>query len=128
MPQTPKNRSTPASYVDPTELTPPPLTSKNHGSLHTPADVALKPLDIPLASRINKFTVQFTFNDHLSFESSEEVGSNIDGDHILKHLRPVRRCELDVIRTAPEPGFRYMFDQIENRVSFCGSLTEFFRL
>lgn len=126
LPQTPsKDRSTPESYIDPSELTPPPLASKNRGfSLHTPADIALKPSDTPFARRVNKFTVQFTFNDHLSFESSEETVSNTDVDDILKRLKPVRRCELDVVRTGPEPGIRYMFDQIENRVSFCRLLTD----
>ena len=128
LPQTPsKERVTPESYVDPSELTPPPLALKNRGySLHTPADVALKPSDTPFARRVSKFTVQFTFNDHLSLESSAEAPSNIDGDDMLKRLKPVRRCEIDVVRTGPEPGTRYMFDQIENRVSFCRLIADFF--
>lgn len=128
LPQTPsKERVTPESYVDPTELTPPPFASKNRGfSLHTPADVALKPSDTPFARRVHKFTVQFTFNDHLSLESSEEAASNTDGDDILKRLKPVRRCEIDVLGTGPEPGTRYMFDQIENRVSFCRLIVDLF--
>ncbi|KAG0570128.1 hypothetical protein KC19_6G140800 [Ceratodon purpureus] len=117
LPQTPsKEKVTPESYVDPTELTPPPFTLKNRGfSLHTPADVALKPSDTPFARRVNKFAVQFTFNDHLSLESSGEAASNTDSDDILKRLKPVRRCEIDVLGTGPESGTRYMFDQIENR-------------
>jgi hypothetical protein len=120
LPQTPsKGRVTPESYTDPSELTPPPFASKNRGSiLHTPADVALKPSDTPFARRVNKFTVQFTFNDHLSLESSGEAVSNADGDDILKRLKPVRRCEIDVVGTSPEPGARYMFDRLDNRVSF----------
>lgn len=120
LPQTPsKEKVTPESYVDPTELTPPPFTLKNRGfSLHTPADVALKPSDTPFARRVNKFAVQFTFNDHLSLESSGEAASNTDSDDILKRLKPVRRCEIDVLGTGPESGTRYMFEQIENRVSF----------
>jgi len=129
LPLTPsKERSTPASYIDPTELTPPPLASKNRGfSLLTPADVAQKPSDTPFARRVNKFTVQFTFNGHLSFQSSEEAGSNTDGDDVVKRLKPVRRCELDVVGTGPEPGIRYMFDQIENRVSFYSLHTDLCR-
>lgn len=117
LPATPsKERPTSGSYVDPMELTPPPFASKNRGfSLHTPADVSLKPSDTPFQRRVKKFNVQSTFNDHLSFEASEEAVSNSGDDDILKRLKPVRRCEVDVVRTGPEPGIRYMFDQTENR-------------
>lgn len=112
-----KNESTPASHIDPDELTPPPVaTIYRCYSSHTPADVALKSSNTPFARRANKFSVQFTFNDHLSLASSEEAVAITGGDDVLKRLKPVRRCELGIVGTGPESGTRYMFDQIENKV------------
>lgn len=128
LPMTPvsasKKGSTPASYVDPSELTPPPLASRNRGyAPNTPADVSLKPSDTPFGRRLNKFNVQFTFNEHLQLESSESNVSSADGDDdVVKRLKPVRRCEIDVVRN--ETGSRYMFDHTENRVSNCSYILD----
>lgn len=117
-----KKGSTPASYINPSELTPPPLASRNRGyPPNTPADISLKPSDTPFGRRLNKFNVQFTFNGHLQLESSERNISSADADDddddVVKRLKAVRRCEIDVLKSGLETRSRYMFDHTENRVS-----------
>ena len=61
--------------------------------------------------RLNKFNVQFTFNDDLQLESGKSKVSSADGvDDVVKQLKPVRLCEIDAVRNGLETGSRYMLD------------------
>lgn len=77
----------------------------------------------PFGRRTDKFVVKFNIN-------SLPVVDNNDGEHdhgnledeIIRRAQPCKRCSLMVHRLGPEPGCRFMYDKIEDRVydaSYC---------
>ncbi|KAH8964673.1 hypothetical protein BDL97_04G079200 [Sphagnum fallax] len=106
-------------YEDPDNLTPPPVASKTRGvGTNTPGDIFTPKFgDTPFGRRSNKCTVQSVFNEHLVEETSDSVSPPASEEEVVRRIRPIQRCQLDVIGTWPKSGCRYMFDHTENRVN-----------
>jgi len=106
-------------YEDPDNLTPPPVASKTRGvGINTPGDIFTPKFgDTPFGWRSNKCTVQSVFNEHLVEETSDSVSPPASEEEVVRRIRPIQRCQVDVIGTWPKSGSRYMFDRTENRVS-----------
>lgn len=80
-----------------------------------------KPLDsvTPFGQRKSKFVVQFTLNepsvtDNRKIENDDQ--DNGDDDDVIKRVQPVKRCSLQINGSQPEPGCRFMYDRIEDKV------------
>lgn len=71
----------------------------------------------PFSKRTNKFAVQFTKSNPPSAENGKNDNEfeNLDDD-IIRRIQPRKRCSLVVHGSRPEPGCRFMFDRIEDRV------------
>lgn len=70
----------------------------------------------PFGQRLNKFVSQFTFNDQLAgYSLNSREPQNMDDD-VIRRVQPSERCSFNVHRSLPEPGFRFMYDRIEDRV------------
>lgn len=81
-----------------------------------------KPLEpvTPFGSRKNKFIVQLTLNEHLDMQTikTEDDKENSE-DEIIRRVQPSKECSLIVDRSQPEPGCRFMYDRIEDKVLLC---------
>ncbi|KAF9609088.1 hypothetical protein IFM89_012653 [Coptis chinensis] len=70
----------------------------------------------PFRQRTNKFVVQFTLNEFAKKENNsreqEIVGHE---DDIIRRVQPSERCSLEVQRSWPESGCRFMYDRIEDK-------------
>lgn len=88
---------------------------KTNGSKFT----SEKPLEsvTPFGSRKTKFVVQSTLNEHPSMQTIkvEEDLANSE-DEIIKRVQPSQKCSLLINRSQPEPGCRFMYDRIEDKV------------
>lgn len=71
----------------------------------------------PFGSRKNKFIVQSTLNEHPSMHTIkvEENHENSE-DEIIKRIQPSQECSLLINKSQPEPGCRFMYDRIEDKV------------
>ena len=71
----------------------------------------------PFGKRTSKFVVQLTVNNPPSAENgkNENKFENVDDD-IIRRVQPSKRCSLLVHGSRPEPGCRFMYDRIEDRV------------
>lgn len=71
----------------------------------------------PFGQRKNKFVVQFSLNERANGESMkiEQDEENLNDD-IIKRVQPIKRCTLQIISSRPEPGCRFMYDRMENKV------------
>ncbi|XP_073012947.1 uncharacterized protein [Typha latifolia] len=69
----------------------------------------------PFGQRINKFASHFAFNaqNMVNGLSKQEVG-DMDED-IIRRVQPSERCSLQVHRSQPESGCRFMYDRTEDR-------------
>jgi DNA polymerase alpha subunit B len=71
----------------------------------------------PFAQRINKFTQHYVLNaDDVSSVPSKHETETLE-DELIKRIHPSERCSLQVQRSKPEPGCRFMYDRMEDRVS-----------
>jgi DNA polymerase alpha subunit B len=70
----------------------------------------------PFATRVNKFTQQYVLNaDNAASMSSKHEGETTE-DELIRRIQPSQRCSLQVQRSQPEPGCRFMYDRMEDRV------------
>jgi DNA polymerase alpha subunit B len=70
----------------------------------------------PFATRLNKFTQQYALNaDNAASMPSTHEAETTD-DEVIKRIQPSQRCSLQVQRSQPEQGCRFMYDRMEDRV------------
>ncbi|KAI3981828.1 hypothetical protein MKX01_027813 [Papaver californicum] len=70
----------------------------------------------PFGQRTNKFVVQFAFNK--SEDTENDVQSKelaVQEDDVIKRIRPIEKCFLEIQGSNPEPGCRFMYDSIDNK-------------
>jgi DNA polymerase alpha subunit B len=71
----------------------------------------------PFGQRTNKFLVKFSINNAPNTENIEKKHDQENNeDDIIKRVQPRMRCSLIVHGSGPEPGCRFMYDRIEDRV------------
>ncbi|XP_062204477.1 uncharacterized protein LOC133906549 [Phragmites australis] len=72
----------------------------------------------PFATRVNKFTQQYILHaDNVaSVPNKLEVGTT--EDEVIRRIQPSQRCSLQVQRSQPEPGCRFMYDRMEDRFNY----------
>lgn len=70
----------------------------------------------PFGQRTNKFVVQFTVNN-LPKTDNQWQKDNVEtnDDDIIRRVQSSKRCSLQIIKSEPEPGCRFMYDRIEDR-------------
>lgn len=74
----------------------------------------------PFGQRTNKFMTKFSMNNMPCTDDREKARDQENNeDDIIKKVQPQKRCSLIVHESRPEPGCRFMYDRIEDRV--CGS-------
>lgn len=104
-------------------------TYKSHALHPEPVDSIYKPNgDIfsagkpsqsvtPFGQRKNKFLVQSTLNDLINIENiKKEHDHENSEDYIIKRVQPSARCSLVIQGSKLEPGCRFMYDKIEDKV------------
>lgn len=78
-----------------------------------------KPLEsvTPFGTRKNKYVVQLTLNEHPNTQTInvEEDNANSE-DEIIKRVQPSKKCSLEINKSQPQPGCRFMYDRIEDKV------------
>ncbi|KAL3649861.1 hypothetical protein CASFOL_006264 [Castilleja foliolosa] len=81
-----------------------------------------KPLEsvTPFGSRRSKFVVQAILSQQPSTQSIkvEEDNENPEDDDIIKRPQPIQKCSLQINKSQPEPGCRFMYDRIEDKFNF----------
>ncbi|CAN6301501.1 unnamed protein product [Urochloa humidicola] len=72
----------------------------------------------PFATRVNKFTQQYVLNadNAASMPSKHEIETT--EDEVIRRIQPSQRCSLQVQRSQPEPGCRFMYDRMEDRFNY----------
>lgn len=72
----------------------------------------------PFGQRTEKFVVKFNINNLPDTEnrSNEHDDENTEDD-IIKRVKTGKKCSLIFHGSGPEPGCRFMYDRIEDRVS-----------
>lgn len=65
---------------------------------------------------MNKFVSQFAFNTQN--ESTRSISQELENteDDVIRRVQPSEKCSLHVLSSQPEPGCRFMYDRIEDRV------------
>ncbi|KAK3139635.1 hypothetical protein QOZ80_5AG0386660 [Eleusine coracana subsp. coracana] len=72
----------------------------------------------PFATRVNKFTQQYVLHaDNGASEPHRHEGETIE-DEVIRRIQPSQRCSLQVQRSQPEPGCRFMYDRMEDRFNY----------
>eukprot|EP00897_Mesotaenium_endlicherianum_P010842 jgi/Mesen1/9787/ME000007S09851 len=66
----------------------------------------------PFSQRTNKHAVQAAYSGHLAAEPERPSVSQASK---TRSRRPIRRCHVEALGAAPEPGCRYMYDRTEDR-------------
>lgn len=70
----------------------------------------------PFATRVNKFTQQNILHaDNGASDPHRHEGETIE-DEVIRRIQPSQRCALQVQRSQPESGCRFMYDRMEDRV------------
>ncbi|XP_059657746.1 uncharacterized protein LOC132304194 [Cornus florida] len=80
-----------------------------------------KPLEsvTPFGQRKNKFVVQSTLNGLPSIDDTKKYHDHENSeDDIIKRVQPSTRCSLVINGSKPEPGCRFMYDRIEDKLNF----------
>lgn len=70
----------------------------------------------PFGQRMNKFVPQFTFNDKIMDDGIGRQDNENTEDDFIKRVQPSESCSLRVHCSKPEPGCRFMYDSIEDKV------------
>lgn len=71
----------------------------------------------PFGQRTNKFVVQFkTKTESISENGKKESEDEDMGDEFIRRAQPKKRCSLVIHGSKPEPGCKFMYDRIEDRV------------
>lgn len=61
--------------------------------------------------------MQLMLNEHLNTQSIKtEEGDAESEDEIIKRVQPSKKCSLVINRSQLEPGCRFMYDKIEDKV------------
>ncbi|PUZ72199.1 hypothetical protein GQ55_2G374400 [Panicum hallii var. hallii] len=72
----------------------------------------------PFATRVNKFTQQYVLNsDNAAIMPSKHEAETTE-DELIRRIQPSQRCSLQVQRSQPEPGCRFMYDRMEDRFNY----------
>ncbi|TVU51823.1 hypothetical protein EJB05_03268 [Eragrostis curvula] len=72
----------------------------------------------PFATRVNKFTQQCILRaDNVASEPQRNEGETTE-DEVIRRIQPNQRCSLQVQRSQPEPGCRFMYDRMEDRFNY----------
>ncbi|XP_051122291.1 uncharacterized protein LOC127245449 [Andrographis paniculata] len=73
----------------------------------------------PFGTRKNKFVVQFTLNEHSITQTIKIEEDHADvTDDIIKRIQPSQKCSLQINKSQPEVGCRFMYDRIEDKFNF----------
>ncbi|WVZ88738.1 hypothetical protein U9M48_035222 [Paspalum notatum var. saurae] len=72
----------------------------------------------PFATRANKFTQQYVLNADTLPSAPSTHETEPTEDDIIRRIQPIQRCSLQVQRSQPEPGCRFMYDRIEDRFNY----------
>ena len=70
----------------------------------------------PFATRVNKFTQQYVLNSDNAASMPSKHEAETTEDELIRRIQPSQRCSLQVQRSQPEPGCRFMYDRMEDRV------------
>jgi len=70
----------------------------------------------PFATRVNKFTQQYVLNSDNAASMPRNHEAETTEDELIRRIQPSQRCSLEVQRSQPEPGCRFMYDRMEDRV------------
>jgi DNA polymerase alpha subunit B len=71
----------------------------------------------PFAQRVNKFTHYYVLNPDNVASVPSKHETETSEDELIRRIEPSQRCTLQVQRSKPEPGCRFMYDKTEDRVS-----------
>ncbi|KAF7097866.1 hypothetical protein CFC21_099649 [Triticum aestivum] len=72
----------------------------------------------PFAQRVNKFTQHYVLNaDNVASEPSKDDVETSE-DELIRRIQPSQKCTLQVQRSKPEPGCRFMYDRMEDRFNY----------
>ncbi|KAL6641683.1 hypothetical protein ACP70R_019864 [Stipagrostis hirtigluma subsp. patula] len=72
----------------------------------------------PFAQRVNKFTQQYVLTSDNATSVQNKHEDETTEDEVIKRIQPSQRCSLQVQRSQPEPGCRFMYDRIEDRFNY----------
>lgn len=73
----------------------------------------------PFGRRKDKLVTKFSFSNLPSTENGGTEHDNVNkDDDFLRRVQPRKRCSVAVHGTGPKPGCRFMFDRIEDRVTY----------
>ncbi|KAK6930864.1 DNA polymerase alpha, subunit B, N-terminal [Dillenia turbinata] len=76
----------------------------------------------PFGTRRNKFVVQYSLNDKPNRGDMEKEHDPEDlEEDIIRRVKPSTRCSLQIHRSQPEPGCRFMYDRIEDKFNYLES-------
>lgn len=113
----------PGTPTDNSEILHPDINDSAHktnGNIYSSGKMSK--LVTPFGKRSNKFVVKFNIDNLPATDSVISIydPENLEDD-IIKRIQPRKSCLLVVHRSGPEPGCRFMYDRIEDRVSdsFC---------
>ncbi|XP_008792220.2 DNA polymerase alpha subunit B [Phoenix dactylifera] len=71
----------------------------------------------PFGQRMNKFISQFVFNAQNTDNGLRKKELENMEDDVIRRVQPSERCSLQVLRSQPESGCRFMYDRTEDRVN-----------
>ncbi|XP_039798730.1 DNA polymerase alpha subunit B-like isoform X2 [Panicum virgatum] len=72
----------------------------------------------PFATRVNKFTQQYVLNSDNAASMPSKREAETTEDELIRRIQPSQRCSLQVQRSQPEPGCRFMYDRMEDRFNY----------
>ncbi|KAF8725458.1 hypothetical protein HU200_019981 [Digitaria exilis] len=72
----------------------------------------------PFATRVNKFTQQYVLNADNAASIPIRHEAETTEDEVIRRIQPGQRCSLQVHRSQPEPGCRFMYDRMEDRFNY----------
>ncbi|KAL5717740.1 hypothetical protein ACHQM5_010709 [Ranunculus cassubicifolius] len=109
---------TPKSRPERMDSEPSDLTPGTNGATPAssrPSRLANNPIT-PFGQRTSKFTVQFTLNKSPEKENGTREHESVDPeDDVIRRVQPSERCSLEVQKSHPAPGCRFMYDRIEDK-------------
>lgn len=98
-------------------------------SMYENASYSGKPSNLvtPFSKRTDRFAVKVSINTIPDVENGKQEPNHYnvenDEDNVVRKVLPRERCSLVVHGSGPEPGCRFMYDRIEDRVFaiYCSS-------
>ncbi|KAL4193658.1 hypothetical protein AMTRI_Chr06g177850 [Amborella trichopoda] len=69
----------------------------------------------PFGQRTNKFLLQLSFNSHSKADDTKDLEIDALGDDVIRRVQDIESCSLQVQGSWPKPGFRFMYDKVEDR-------------